>query len=81
MEEAREKGKELQEARNNLLSMPMTGMEMTDDLPGLCVSHPLLLPAISKCRMLTIVRSIREASIYAPWRFVVWTNPPLDERV
>ena len=65
MEEAREKGKELQEARNNLLSMPMMGMEMTDDLPGLCVSHPFFVPAFSRCRIVTIVKSVidREASL------------------
>ena len=46
------------ETRKKLMPipMPMMGMEMTDDLPGLCVSHPSFVAAISKCRMVTIVK-------------------------
>ena len=46
------------ETRKKLMPipMPMMGMEMTDDLPGLCVSHPSFVPAFSKCRMVVIVK-------------------------
>jgi hypothetical protein len=42
--EARKKRKDQQEESRRMLPMPvpMMGMEIADDLPGLCISYPIL---------------------------------------
>jgi hypothetical protein len=42
--QGKKKGKDQQEESRRMLPMPvpMMGMEITDDLPGLCISYPIL---------------------------------------
>ena len=42
--QGKKKGKDQQEESRKMLPMPvpMMGMEITDDLPGLCISYPIL---------------------------------------
>jgi hypothetical protein len=52
------------------MPVPMMEMEITDDLPGLCISYPVLFRPYPNAVLINGAID-REASISAPWRFVV----------